>query len=38
MKHYLEEAKEVLTSLKTSEKGLTSEEAELRLTQNGKTN
>ncbi|MBQ7580556.1 MAG: calcium-translocating P-type ATPase, PMCA-type [Clostridia bacterium] len=36
MKHYLEEAKEVMQSLNTSEKGLTSEQAEKRLAENGK--
>ena len=36
MKHYLEEAKEVLSQLKTDEKGLTSAEAAKRLEENGK--
>ncbi|MCR5150190.1 MAG: calcium-translocating P-type ATPase, PMCA-type [Clostridiales bacterium] len=36
MKHYLEEAKEVLASLDTTENGLTSDEANARLEKNGK--
>ena len=36
MKHYLEEAKDVLADLKTTENGLTSAEAEKRLAENGK--